>query len=359
MGFLSESVGSAMNFNSRPALRAGLCLNRLQRREPCTRCAEICPHGVFPLKSGGAMRWELCTDCSLCVYACPTRALIPSEPTRRDYAEALESAQVRITCRREADVGTLRVGCLASVPWELPAVFALRGKLCLYTRACASCPREMQRAAVTAAVEALKSFLGPGLFRERVQIVDGEDTPLAVPEETPEMPAVTRRELFGGIRRRAEKRLFREAEKRLPLLLGEQAEPLAARRLLAEAVRDERRENPGLHVVLPLPRFNLNCFGCGICAEVCPHQALSLVREEGGTRLVYIEPYKCTACSLCVGLCPHKGLDGLEALALPHLDKLPLVRVKSLSCESCGAVLLPGTDPPICRRCAKAAKSRK
>ena len=49
----------------------------------------------------------------------------------------------------------------------------------------------------------------------------------------------------------------------------------------------------------------------------------------------------------------------LEALALPHLDKLPLVRVKSLSCESCGAVLLPGTDPPICRRCAKAAKSRK
>ena len=171
------------------------------------------------------MRWELCTDCSLCVSACPTRALIPSEPTRRDYAEALESAQVRITCRREADVGTLRVGCLASVPWELPAVFALRGKLCLYTRACASCPREMQRAAVTAAVEALKSFLGPGLFRERVQIVDGEDTPLAVPEETPEMPAVTRRELFGGIRRRAEKRLFREAEKRLPLLLGEQAEP--------------------------------------------------------------------------------------------------------------------------------------
>ena len=167
MGFLSESVGSAMDFNSRPELRAGLCLNRLQRREPCTRCAEICPHGVFPLKSGGAMRWELCTDCSLCVSACPTRALIPSEPTRRDYAEALESAQVRITCRREADVGTLRVGCLASVPWELPAVFALRGKLCLYTRACASCPREMQRAAVTAAVEALKSFLGPGLFRER------------------------------------------------------------------------------------------------------------------------------------------------------------------------------------------------
>ena len=171
------------------------------------------------------------------------------------------------------------------------------------------------------------------------------------------MPAVTRRELFGGIRRRAEKRLFREAEKRLPLLLGEQAEPLAARRLLAEAVRDERRENPGLHVVLPLPRFNLNCFGCGICAEVCPHQALSLVREEGGTRLVYIEPYKCTACSLCVGLCPHKGLDGLEALALPHLDKLPLVRVKSLSCESCGAVLLPGTEPKLCRRCIREMKN--
>ena len=358
MGFLSDTVSYAAEFRSHPALRAEQCLNRLQRRSPCTRCAENCPHGVFPLKSGEDIQWNRCTDCGLCTAVCPTRALIPSEPARRVYAEALEGRTVSITCRQEEESGTLCIGCLAAVPWELLAVYALCGKLTLYMRACAACPHEKQKTLLEDNIEMLNRFLGAERFAEQVQLIDREHTPPIAPEE-PETKAITRRELFSGIRCRAERQLYKEAEKRLPLLIGEKAGPLAWRRLLSETVKTDCRKNAEQHYGILLPRFNLNCFGCGICEKVCPHQALSIVREEGGTRLVYIEPLKCTACTLCVWLCPHKGLDGLTLISVPHLEKLPLVRVKSVSCEKCGTVLLPKTDPPLCRRCAKAATLHK
>lgn len=354
MDILSNPIPA---LNSRPALNAEHCLNRLQRRIPCTRCADICPHNVFPLKAGEAVDWTRCTDCSLCVAACPTRALTASEPVRRTWEEAAsEKGPLGITCRREEQRGNLRVGCLASIPWELLTALALRGELCLFTRACWDCPHAGQKALLDENLAALKAFLGEERFKKQIRLNDTADTASAVQEPEAEKP-MTRRALFSGMRRGVEKQLFKEAEKHLPLLLGQQEDALALRFALSEAVKADRAQNPEQRYGVPLPRYNLNCFGCGICETVCPHKALSLVAEKGGTRLVYIEPKKCTACGLCVSLCPHKGMDGLETVTAPHLEKLALVRVKSESCESCGAVLLPGTEPKLCRRCIRKMKS--
>ena len=343
-------------FSSRPALNAGHCLNRLQRRTPCTRCAEVCPHGVFPLKAGEAVNWARCTDCSLCVAACPTRALTASEPVRRTWEEAAsERGPLRLSCRREDERGGLRIGCLASIPWELMAALALRGELCLYTRACEDCPLAKQRTLLDENLAALKAFLGAERLAKQIRLNAAPETAPVV-QDTGEKP-MTRRALFSGMRHGVEKQLFKEAEKRLPLLLGKREDPLALRFALSEAVKAERAQSGDRRYGVQLPRYNLNCFGCGICETVCPHKAINIVPEEGGTRLVYIEPKKCTACGLCVSLCPHKGMDGLETVTVPHLEKLALVRVKSESCESCGAVLLPGTEPKLCRRCMRKMKN--
>ena len=343
--------------SSRPALNAEHCLNRLQRRVPCTRCADICPHGVFPLKAGEAVNWAHCTDCSLCVAACPTRALTASEPVLRTWAEAAsERGPLRLSCRRGDERGGLRVGCLASIPWELMAALALRGELCLYTRACEDCPHTRQKALLDENLAALKAFLGAERFEKQIRLNAAPEAAPGAQEPEAEKP-MTRRALFSGMRRGMEKQLFKEAQKRLPLLLGEREDPLALRFALSEAVKADRVPNPEQRYGVQLPRYNLNCFGCGICETVCPHKALTIVPEEGGTRLVQIEPKKCTACGLCVSLCPHKGMDGLETVTVPHLEKLALVRVKSESCESCGAVLLPGTEPKLCRRCIRKMKS--
>lgn len=363
MGLVTESLLDTDALSSRPTLRTELCLNRMQRRWSCSRCAEICPHGVFPLKSGDALRWDFCTDCNLCVSACPTRALLPSAPERRIWAELpAPEGPIRIGCRKEEKRCDARVGCLAAIPWELLAALALRNGVVLSMEQCVFCDRAECKELLQDNIQRVKNLIGEDRCGALLRLTDGE-TEIPLPAgAAAEEKAVTRRELFSGIRRRLGKSLASAAEKRLPFLSHEDAEPLGYRLLLSETVNAELRQEvrgtcPDYGV--SLPRFNTNCFGCGICEKICPHRALSIQREEGGTRLISIEAKRCTGCLLCVRLCPHGGLDGLEPIRVPHLEKLPLVRVKSLSCERCGAVLLPGTEPPLCRRCAEREKKRR
>lgn len=363
MNLITDTILDHADFTGHPVFTPELCLNRRQRRYPCTACAEICPHGVFPLQSGGNLQWDRCTDCSLCVSACPARALAPSAQTNRQYTQTLqEAAPVRLSCRKEEQRGELHVGCLSSVPWELLAVLALRGELILCMRGCEDCSRQEQRRLLGENLQSLRDFLGEEGFARQVRLIrSGEEIP-QVQKAPPSEKAVTRRELFSGIRKTLTRQAAEKVSKRLPFLAEDASDGMWIRRLLAESVRTatatpSEGEQGVRPFALSLPRFNTSCFGCGICEKICPHKAISIRREERGTRLVYMEPWKCSACTLCVKLCPHGGLDALAPVALPHLGKLPLVRVKSLSCAECGTVLLPGTEPPLCRRCAAKRKA--
>ncbi len=79
------------------------------------------------------------------------------------------------------------------------------------------------------------------------------------------------------------------------------------------------------------------CIGCGICATVCPQEALKLSRPavKGGRldrrMLVDFDAQKCTFCGVCVVLCPANAIDietngnqtirVVESKAFPHLLK--------------------------------------
>ena len=369
MSLASEAITDPIDLKSHPVLTPALCLNRRQRRYPCTRCADLCPHDVYPVHSGEAIRWAQCSDCSLCVSACPARVIAPSAQNRRAYVDNADaSGPVRVTCRREETFGDLRASCISALPWELLAVFALRTGLILCLRTCPSCDDPKKKQLLEENLKQLKDFLGEERFAQQVCLVrPGDDIPSS--QEAPfESSPVTRRELFSGMRKSVMKQLVRQAEKRMPLPDEEDTDGMQYRRLLFEAVSKERaaalseqKTQDAEHLPqygVQLPRFNTACFGCGICETVCPHKVLTFSPEEDGSRMIWIEPWKCSGCSLCVKLCPYKGLDCLELVSVPHLGKLPLVRVKSSSCERCDAVILPGTDPPLCRRCS-AAGSRK
>ena len=48
-----------------------------------------------------------------------------------------------------------------------------------------------------------------------------------------------------------------------------------------------------------------DCTGCGICADVCPFEAIDMMRE-----MAYPEPVisKCTGCMACVDQCPFDAI---------------------------------------------------
>ncbi len=50
------------------------------------------------------------------------------------------------------------------------------------------------------------------------------------------------------------------------------------------------------------------CTGCGECVKACPYEALSL-REEGGQKIITVNPALCKGEGACVPVCPEEAIE--------------------------------------------------
>ena len=366
MGLLASTVISSASAASRPALQSDRCLNRKQNKFTCTACSEICPEHVISLNAKEELKWSRCRDCGLCVSACPSRCFTPSSGMQRTLTEDTHPGEPLVfACEQESELMDRKIPCLAAIPWELLALMAFYGEVVLLMNHCASCGKAGPHALLLENLAEAKAFLGEERFHERIRLMESGTWE---PETSPSEKEMSRRAIFSGLKKNLKKNVYRAAVSRIPQLEEADRDGLRYRRLLAQAVRAERdrlreaQQAGGGPETLPtypmsLPAYTTACFGCSICERICPQQALEIRVEEGGTRLICITPWKCTACGLCVEICPHGGLQGLEKIAVPFLEQLPLARVPTESCEQCGVAIQPGTAPALCPSC-RAKKKR-
>jgi NADH-quinone oxidoreductase chain I len=70
----------------------------------------------------------------------------------------------------------------------------------------------------------------------------------------------------------------------------------------------------GLHRLKVDGQGKLKCVACGLCAKICPPQAITIVpyEEEGGTRYpkkFIIDEIRCIFCGFCQEACPKDAIE--------------------------------------------------
>ena len=96
------------------------------------------------------------------------------------------------------------------------------------------------------------------------------------------------------------------------------------------------------------------CTGCGICADACPKEAITLGMVGAAARgttegaPIVVDPSKCSYCGVCTILCPFNSLavevDGEPSLPIKEQEGFPeydftaeINDEKCVRCESCSA----------------------
>lgn len=363
MGVVSGLLARAASVQGRPFFSAQHCINKKQTKHRCRTCAQLCPAGAIPENPArGKINWEACTNCGLCVAQCPSRCFSPDLMAQKVYSDPIKSEAVGIVCAEAGKRRNVRkVECVCGTPWEWLAALALQTRVIIYTGACENCKKTGQKEHMAEKLKRVEEFLGSRLYRERVETTD--DLQSFHPDVVG--PRLDRREFFGMLTHGLKQSAAYGVSSVIPFPDEDAAKnALVYRKYLAGAVKSgyveakEKNEAPPSYRVL-LPVHNKNCFACGICERICPHHALSTQEEKDGTRVIDVTPADCTGCGLCTLLCPYGGIDGLELTEVQHMDRQPLVQVRSESCARCGTAIRPETKDSLCPACAARGKRRK
>lgn len=87
-----------------------------------------------------------------------------------------------------------------------------------------------------------------------------------------------------------------------------------------------------------------NCIACHACSNLCPHQAISLKKDENHQSCYLINPRKCSGCQLCVDVCEHDAIE-LKNWKINKKKKLKLLAKR---CQACGVEFyFPKENKPL------------
>lgn len=340
--FVKEALD---NTSSCPSLEPKRCINSKQGKVRCNACVEICPGGALQLPEKGKADWDKCLSCGLCTAVCPSGALGFTDYRQRKAWQMMnDDRPVHIlACQQAATDADSKAWCLSSFTWELIAGVALGSRVELVRGDCENCPRKEKLPCFDMALERVKLFLGEERFEEQVAVRGAGESAKR---------EVSRRELFGTFIPGARKKPKNAEE--APESFGEDGQAL--RLMLARRMEKlpDQEEKFGWEA----PNFTDKCWACGICAKICPNDALKAKEKDGVWRMV-CSPVLCTSCGVCEVVCMDGGMDGMKAVRMAAKKRRVVHKTQAGICPQCGAAVKPDSGHEVCLRCRVTKKKKK
>ena len=377
------------------------CLNTVQRKTPCDACSQACPQHIAI--DGKQIDWHGCTNCNLCISACPTQAIHESSASFDAFAALMDAPgdTAVLSCGRYDGRADLKVSCLAALPWELVAALALKKRVVLKVSPCKQCPDAGLYERVGELFSELKRFFGRDGFKERI---------------LPREPSDARADRGAGAAKRTALEGAMSTVRRGAANLVEEAPNVSHyRALLLDALESmPEAERPAVAWLTLIE--DGACRGCEICSRMCPHHAIELrvpehdewerrraeekaakkakmaagrpwerkasaeAQEDAaaqadrsasaeasaaeGPDADAFEPLyhqelihdasRCTRCGLCYVSCPEQNLGGWDEVTTSRLPALVEHEIHVEVCEKCGRAFKPAeegqTKCPACNR---------
>ena len=313
------------------------CLNYNYKKTSCRRCRDICPRQCWD--DNGNPLPERCDGCGLCQSVCPVDAIgVEGQPSSA-WAELIqnEGSELHLSCRK---FGAGPWSCLGFLNARDLVALAMRHTspapqtVFVHTRKCGTCRESVDRH-LTQEIARARQFLASvssAAIRE-----DGE-----TPKDYREAKRMDRRGFFGAL-------LSTGVETAQNVLWPEQGvRPIEKAKWRARLLRDRpAAELSAEQDFFPVLSIDASCIACGLCAKICPIQAMTAEETPLALELSH-QPLVCTGCGLCLEHCPTGSIQR-EASGAVATRKLIVKEFPR--CNECGEVFKPAGRQLTCFDC--------
>lgn len=336
------------------------CLNTKKPfAQDCRICVEVCPHEA--LSEYHEISVQHCTECGLCVAACPSNGIIYRMAHQLEEYLLSDKEELVLSCSQAQSEG-LAITCLGLLDrdaWSTLVLLAGNKRVDLITGDCSTCPN---KPAFTETMKVLKELYAdwPGHAKLNFYVKPVIEETAAKPSELNSRriwnkksqeqrnEAAKRKELqLKGLRKRSIQAIEN--------LLSDTNEdnksysiPLT-RRCLLQAME----KNPQVKVPFRVLTVASECISCRVCVSVCPQEALRK-RKEGEKQQLLFDPLKCVQCGRCIKICPPQALSlQVKFISADLLNSKILIHEGGISfCSKCGRQILDNNELNLCRVCA-------
>jgi ferredoxin len=350
------------------------CLRLRSRLSDCDACARACPVDAIRIDPTQTRVRDACTGCGRCAAACPTHALDASGFRVGDLAPAPPERPVTVDCwkvpRAASESDAVRVPCLGGLRvsdlLDLRAAAGPRPVRLIDRGWCSGCSSGGTRHPAEANLTEARALLADvGAAHEALPALESRPLPgRLMPQDIPPADAeaaVNRRNFLRHLVGRAaaaveEAAAFDPGHAARPSFSARVERPATERSGVLAALRAAA---DGTGRTLPARLFpeaeaSDACRNHNVCVANCPTEALRKYETDDGAAGVAFDAAECIDCGLCASVCPEQAMSiRAGARTAPPAGEETVTRFGTRECWHCGASFAPRADERHCAACAK------